>query len=150
VIPHRPSGVRATNRRPPVDSGSLPGIVDEADQWGFVLQANVFVVPDKMDVFARYEYLDLDGVVFFNTRHAARQSGTTSNHMFYPISGDLDDELSLLTFGTNYYFKGNAAKASLDVLWAMDAMPVADSGAALQTAAADDQISIRAQFQFLF
>jgi len=128
----------------------LPGIVDEADQWGFVLQANVFVVPDKMDVFARYEYLDLDGVVFFNTRDAARQSGTTSNHMFYPISGDLDDELSLLTFGTNYYFKGNAAKASLDVLWAMDAMPVADSGAALQTAAADDQISIRAQFQFLF
>ncbi|MBI1367953.1 MAG: hypothetical protein GC162_04795 [Planctomycetes bacterium] len=127
----------------------LPGIVDGADQWGVVLQASAFVIPDKMDAFIRYEYVDFDGVVFVNMRDTARSSGTTSNSLYYPISGPFDDRVHFVTVGSNYYFHGNAAKASVDLVYVLGSLPIADSGAGLQ-AAGDDQVSIRAQFQFMF
>jgi len=134
----------------PFGSEPLPGIVSDADQFAVVLQASAFVVPDKMDAFIRWEWIDFDDVVFFNIRDSARASGVTSNHIYYPLGDNENDETHILTFGGNYYFQGHAAKASMDVVWVMDTLPVADSGAGLQQTAKDDQLSVRAQFQFLF
>ncbi len=108
----------------------------DADQFGLLVQAGAFVIPDKMDVFARYEYLDLDGL-FYNNR-----IGT--------ITPTAHDEISLLTVGMNYYFKEHSAKFSLDAVWALDPLPDDDPGAGLLASPGDDQVVLRAQFQLLF
>lgn len=115
-----------------ISSGGLPG----ADQFGLLVQAGAFVIQDKMDVFARYEYLDLDGL-FYNNR-----IGT--------MRPTAHDEISLLTIGTNYYFKTHSAKFSLDTVWVLDPLPDGDTGAGLLASPGDDQVVLRAQFQLMF
>lgn len=103
-----------------------------ADQYGFVAQAGYYVTED-IEPFVRWDALIPDSGSMFN----------------------------VLTFGGNYYVHGHAAKFTLDVQWFFDAP--ADSGGFdqgplggsssigfLGSAAEEDEIVIRAQFQLLF
>ncbi|MCP3905302.1 MAG: hypothetical protein GY715_16875 [Planctomycetes bacterium] len=99
-----------------------------ADQYGLVVQGGLFVVPDELEVFARWEYGDLDMGV---------------------------SNLNLLTVGVNRYFAGHALKFTFDAGYAFD--PVAPGFAASRTTGwrADSpgergQIVLRSQFQLLF
>ena len=114
--------------------------LDGADQLGFVIQGGVFVIPDVVEVFARYEWIDFDGVYYRNNGGTA-QTGTANL---------ASDELGIVTFGVNYYLKKHNAKITLDLQWALDPVTVANSGGGLQAGTEDDQISIRVQAQFRF
>lgn len=122
------------------DDPSLPSDLDDATQFGLVAQAGVFVIPDKLELFGRYEWIDFDGV-YYRNNGAGTQSGT----------GNLaEDELSLITFGANWYLVRHNAKFTFDVIWALDPVPVSNSGAGLLTSVDDDQVVLRAQWQFAF
>lgn len=109
----------------------------DADQWAVLAQAGIFIVPDQVDVFGRWEFIDLDG----QTIGGAEIDGGA-------------DEIHILTFGGNYYFQRHAAKATVDVLWALDGTQnLADGfvgGNGLFPTSEDDQLVLRGQFQFLF
>jgi hypothetical protein len=127
IIGNHPQGRGGVINGDPQSSGAT-----HVDQWGVVLQAGVFAIPDKMDVFIRWEYLDLmnqdlDGV----DRIESRKSHT-------------------LTFGTNYYLRGHAAKASDDVVWFLDPVALSVPGSGALESVHSDQVALRAQFQFLF
>ncbi len=115
-----------------------------ADQFGVVAQGGFFVVPGKLDVFGRYEYLVLDRGVL--NSGAGRITAVTG-----------DDEISLLTVGANWYFRRHNAKATVDTVWALDPLPVgrmgplpAQTGSALVGSTDDPQVAVRAQFQLSF
>lgn len=107
-------------------SGSLA----DADQWGFLVQGGLFIIPDKFDVFVRAEWADLDGVYF------KQSAGTTT--------ATTVDDPELLTAGFNYYLRGNAVKFTVDVVHAPKGLPARDSGAGLR-ASENDQTAVRAQ-----
>jgi hypothetical protein len=107
------------------------------DQWAVLVQAGVFVIPDTMDIFGRWEFIDLDG------QSLGGGSLTTS---------DAADEIHMLTFGGNYYFQRHAAKLTLDLIWTLDStanLPYIP-GQGLIPSTQDDQLVLRGQFQFLF
>ena len=108
----------------------------EVDQIGFLVQGGIFVIPDKLDVFARYEHLDLDGVLY----NAAVSSMT-------PVA---DDKINLVTVGMNYYFKKHTIKLTTDLIWVLDPLPDSDTGAGLLRSSEDDQIVFRTQIQLMF
>ena len=108
----------------------------DADQFGFLVQGGVFIVPDKVDLFARYEYLDLDGVLY----DAAVSSMT-------PVT---DDKINLVTVGMNYYIKKHTLKLTTDLVWVLDPLPDSHTGAGLLRSSEDDQIVIRTQLQLMF
>lgn len=108
----------------------------DADQFGLLLQGGVFLIPDKVDVFARYEYVELDGVLY-----DAAVSAMT------PVMGD---EINIVTVGANYYFEGHSLKLTTDVVWVMDPLPDSDTGAGLLSSSADDQVVFRTQLQLMF
>lgn len=110
--------------------GNGAATLEDADQWGFLIQAGVFIIPDKLDIFARGEWAELDGVYF------KQSSGT--------ITATDEDDPHLITVGCNYYLNGNAVKLTLDVVHAPRGLPARDSGAGLR-ASSDDQTAIRAQ-----
>jgi hypothetical protein len=116
-------------------------VTEGADQFAFLLQGSIFVVPDKMDVFVRWEHLNLDGLAYVPT--------TSHGPIDYRL-GDIEDHIDIVTFGTNYYCKGNALKVSLDAVWVFDTLPFNASNQGLRAAADDDQFSIRGQVQFLY
>lgn len=103
----------------------------DMDNYGFVVQGGYMVVPDKFEPFARYEWVSIDSA---------------------------PDDLSLITGGFNYYFHGHATKFTMDVVWSMEPLTAVNTlGAGLSGAGllgdnpgADDQVSVRAQFQLLF
>lgn len=114
--------------------------LDGADQLGFVIQGGVFVVPDIVELFARYEWIDFDDVYYRNN------GGSTQGG-----SGNIaNDELGIVTVGVNYYLKKHNAKITLDVLWALGPVTVANTGAGVLASDDDGQVSIRAQAQFRF
>lgn len=115
------------------ESAGVGGTADnDLDPWAFVLQAgyNIPMGDDSIEPFVRYEYLDSDN--------------------FY--SGSDDGEVSILTFGVNYYLEKHNAKFTFDVMFALDEVPASSSGAGILSDASgeDGQIVIRSQFQLLF
>lgn len=111
-----------------------------ANLYGVVVQGGYHVIPDKLELFARYEWIDFD-------------KGTT---------GTVEDDVNLATFGANYYINKHATKFTLDVTWAFDPIISTDIASAANTAGRnkvglrsdaageDDQVLIRAQMQLLF
>ena len=87
------------------------------------------VIPEKLEPFLRWEYLDLDED---------------------EIGGE--DDVNIVTIGMNYYFNKHNAKFTLDVVWALDALPASSTGLGLlaDDRDGDDQVAVRAQFQLLF
>jgi hypothetical protein len=109
-----------------------------ANQFAFILQASVFVIPDKMDVFGRWENINLD-----NTNPNGGQT-----------LGGAPDRANVITAGANYYFHHHALKATLDVVWAID--PTIASGATTSSAVGilgsdrSNEYAIRGQLQFMY
>ena len=110
--------------------------VGDSDNYGFVAQAGIFVIPNKMDVFGRWEYIEIDEDLLATAE---------------------EEELNLVTVGSNYYSRGHASKLTLDVVWAPDALddaaviaPINEDLQGLFPIGEDDQFAIRGQFQFLF
>ena len=114
---------------PLAGAGQVDTAVGDQDLYGYLIQASFMVIPDKLEPFIRYEYIDFD-------------EAYSSSY----------DEVSIVTVGANYYFKKHAAKFTMDVVWALDALPVKEEGLGLQVddPDGDDQIVVRAQFQVLF
>jgi hypothetical protein len=104
------------------------------DDYGFEIQAGYFVIPDKLEPFARYELIMLD-----EDRAGA-------------------DPCNILTIGANYYFRKHDVKFTVDCVWAMDPLTGANiagtgiSGLGLITDTADtnQQFAVRAQMQLQF
>lgn len=117
-----------------IESNGSASII-EADQWGAVLQGGIFVVPDKMDIYARYEWFDVDGVAF-------KQSTVTT-------TATDNDVAQLLTVGSNYFLRGHATKFSVDVVYAFDGLPQSDTGAGLR-ASDGSSTTLRGQFMMSF
>jgi hypothetical protein len=108
---------------------------NDRDMYGLLIQGGYQVIPDTLEPFARWEWLD-DGA-----------AGTT--------------DLQALTAGFNWYMKKHNAKFTADVVWMYDGDdPVGNpygaselsSGLGLASGLVDgdDQIALRAQFQLLF
>jgi hypothetical protein len=110
------------------------GSSDQSD-YGWVVQAG-WRFAENTEIFGRY-----DGCVFDSDNPA--------------FSGN--DTFNFLTFGLNQYYAGHAAKATVDVLWALDGTAQAngDITSALDSQgligqSEDNEVVIRAQFQLLF
>jgi hypothetical protein len=114
----------------------------QLNAYGAVIQAGYMIIPDKLEPYARIEWIDLDG------------RNTTGKN-----------DLVILTFGTNYYVHRHRAKLSADVMWVVNEMPGSnvvgtqddidgfDQGLGhlgLRQAGKGDQWVLRLQFQLLF
>jgi hypothetical protein len=100
------------------------------DRFGLVAQGGVFIEPDKVELFARYEYLDLDGI-WSDTTAAA------------------DSTVSLYTLGVNWFIRKHATKFSFDVVYTPDAITSDIDNFGL-LGSTGDQLVFRAQMQFKF
>jgi len=114
---------------------------DDSDLYGVVVQGGYMIVPDKLEPFIRYEYIDLD-----EPDHSVAVGTPASTSTRY------DDEISIVTVGANYYLNRHNAKFTVDVVWALDPLPIAQTGLGLlvDDPGSDDQVALRAQFQLLF
>ncbi|QNN21434.1 hypothetical protein HED60_03820 [Planctomycetales bacterium ZRK34] len=122
----------------PGDDDVLTNVANR-DMYGAMVQAGVFLIPDKLQPFVRYEWLDPDN----------------------NDTDGLDDKAMFLTFGANYYFKGHAAKFTGDVIWVMDLedsivsnpwgnSPFSDGLGFSGDGVEEDTLVARLQFQLLF
>jgi hypothetical protein len=111
--------------------------VGTGETWanmGGVFQLSYFIIPDKLEPFARYEWLNIDS--------DAGSQGV----------------VNVFTFGANYYIKKHDAKFSLDVVWAAESLdggstwggPPSGAGLLPDSPINEDQVTIRAQFQLGF
>jgi len=118
--------------------GELDGAGGSIDQTGVVAQGGVFILPETVDVFARGEYIDYDGVGEFG-------------HKVDPLSViTLKDEVMIYTWGFNYYVEKHDVKFTLDLMWAPDGIRAGESGAGTLTSVEDDEFVARFQVQLLF
>ncbi len=130
------------------DRAPTAGAVAQADQLGVVTQAGAFVIPRTAEVFFRWAWMDLDGASPFG----ARLGNLTTPPRFGDTVGP-DHEISMLTYGTNYYFQEHNAKATVDASWIFDPIPVGmgNTGAGIvRSPQGDNQVMLRAQVQLLF
>lgn len=116
---------------------------DDIDVYGLVAQLGYNIELGNgrsLEPFIRYEWLDLEDL---------------------NPGGSLEDDLSLLTFGVNWYLAKHAAKLQLDVVWAFDPVytdqlitvddwGLSQLGLIHDVRNEDNQVALRAQFQLLF
>ncbi len=103
----------------------------DRDMEGLVVQGGVHVVPDKVEIFGQWFYLDGD------------------------VSGE--DEFDGCVVGFNYYINGHKTKLTTDVIWLNEMTPTSNpfgasassSGLGLITGT-EDELAVRTQFQVLF
>lgn len=107
----------------------------EADQWGAFIQGGVFIVPDKVDLYARYEWIDSDGVAF---KQSTGVTTATDN-----------DVAQLITVGTNWFLRGHNTKLSFDVIHALNGLPRTDTSTGLR-ASDDPSTTVRSQVMISF
>ncbi len=102
------------------------------DDFGVVVQGGIFVPETDWEFFARYD------VTFFDDDDRA-PGGT--------------DSFNTLTFGTNWYWSGHAAKFTFDVQWFIDSRhQILEQQPQLGWLASsdDNEFAFRVQFQLLF
>lgn len=121
-------------------AAAVPAAVDGARQLGLVGHATWFLSPGRLAAYARMESVDFDGV-YWRMSQGATQSGSRAL---------AEDRLGLLTLGGTYHFRRHAAKVTVDVVRALDAVPVANTGSGLLRADAGAQTALRTQLQFKF
>ncbi|MDC0358140.1 OprO/OprP family phosphate-selective porin [Oligoflexia bacterium] len=115
-----------------VTSPAAAGLAD-VSQYGLQAQLGYFIMPDKMDLFARYGYINFDGF--------ALNKGE--------VEAVMDDSARIWTFGTNYYFIGHKARFTFDIIYSLDGIPINSSGLGL-IKTEDEQLTARTQIQLLF
>jgi len=109
----------------------------DRDMLGFLVQAGFMLIPDKLEPFVRFEWIDDDD------------------------AADVTDEAMLVTVGFNYYFQKHNAKFTLDVVWWLDGNDPSgntfgnsEAGTGLGFSSGDaheeDSVLLRLQFQLLF
>jgi hypothetical protein len=119
----------------------------DRDQYAFVLQSGIFIIPDQWDVFGRFEWVDLNDFTYYSNL-----SGLGGVAIVNDDEDDFDKHC-IFTFGTNYYFKKHAAKATFDVMWVLNTFEDVNdpmTGVTEDGGDDEDQIVLRGQFQFLF
>jgi hypothetical protein len=122
-------------------AGGVPGAADGARQLGLTGQLSHFVIPARLEPLARWEWIDFDGVYYRGNLGAVHGD-----------SRDLpdDDQLMMLTAGANCYLRQHRAKLTVDAVYALDAVPGANSGCGLLSLGAGDQWVVRSQLQLSF
>ncbi|MGF1632964.1 MAG: porin [Phycisphaerae bacterium] len=95
--------------------------------YGLLLQANQMVA-DDIEVFAQYGLILLDEEAV--------------------VLGQAEDTYNLLVIGVNHYYKGHAAKVTIDAVYLPDGSPQNDTTGGI-LASPDTQFIIRGQFQLL-
>jgi hypothetical protein len=105
-----------------------PDGADTSDAYGFVVQGGIFVIPDQLEPYVRYEWAD---------------SGV-----------DGEDKLSNLFVGVNWFFNKNALKLSTDFGYAFNTITAMwanpNAGWLMDGPDEDGQWVWRTQFQLLF
>ncbi len=106
-----------------VDQGGTTGT---REPWGFVAHGGYFVT-ERLEVFGRYEYADLDPLV-------------------------PPDKINIATIGANWYFHRHRVKLTGDFGYAFDAVPVTQKYTDYRRDVpfASGQIVLRIQLQLLF
>lgn len=95
---------------------------------GFLAQAG-YMLTKKWELFGRYDMLMLD-----------------SNR----LASGAEDTFSEVTIGLNWFFKGHAAKFTIDGTWLPSGSPANETGIGIiDPDGDDDQFMIRSQFQLL-
>lgn len=114
---------------------------EDLNMYGVVLQGGYMIIPDKLEPFARAEWINLDG------------RNTTGKN-----------DLLIFTLGANYYFIRHRAKFTADVMWVANNLPgsgvlgLQDNQAfdqtlghlGLRSSTDYNQWVLRIQFQLLF
>ncbi|MEO1128253.1 MAG: porin [Planctomycetota bacterium] len=104
----------------------------KADDFGVVIQGGWFIPETDWELYGRYD------VIFLDDSERAL----------------VDDTFQTLTFGTNWYWAGQAAKFSVDLSWFLDRANSLtrspNSRLGFLSSDEDNQFTIRAQFQLLF
>jgi hypothetical protein len=104
------------------------GTFDPQD-YGMVIQGGIFIPETDWEFFARYDVTFAD-----SDRELA------------------DDTFSTVTFGTNWYWSGHAAKFTLDCQWFIDSVSPGGTNTLIGyfLTSEDNQFTIRFQFQLMF
>ncbi|MGP1347567.1 MAG: porin [Phycisphaerales bacterium] len=102
----------------------------DTDDYGFVIQGGIFIPNTDVELFARYDALMADD----------------------SERGFSEDFISQVTVGGNYYLHGHAAKFTLDLSYFFEDVNPALSSDFTNNyiGGTDDEVAIRAQFQFAF
>jgi hypothetical protein len=117
------------------DFGDPGGLDASPYDFGFLVQGGYMLSP-RVEVFGRYDYINLDGDAPGTLGIAAADAGSDDLHEF--------------TVGMNYFLKGHAAKFTVDLTWLPNGSPVGASSAGIVGQASDDdQFVLRGQFQLL-
>lgn len=103
---------------------------EDVNQYAVQAQGGYFIVPDKLELYTRYEHLWLDGL--FGSAPA------------------IDDQLDLVTVGANYFFAKHSAKFTFDVGYLFDAVPSNVSGVGVLASPGGPQVIVRAGVQLAF
>jgi hypothetical protein len=101
------------------------------DQYGLMIQGGVFVIPNRAELFARYEYIHLDG-------------------MFSSTTPAIDDNINVITAGLNWFFVGHNVKLVTDVMYVPDAVPAGNSFIGLMPSPDGPQIVFRMGVHLMF
>lgn len=106
------------------------------DQHGALFLAGYQIVPDKVEPFFRYEYIDFDGVTNVGAGGVAVE----------------DSSLNIVSGGFNYYFDRHGLKFTAEVMHALDNIPftAANTGFLQDEAGKDGQTVVRTQLQLFF
>jgi hypothetical protein len=132
---------RLVNDDDGIDSGTLSDPVsdDEFQQYGVTALVGVFLIPDKFNIFLRYEWLDTGGFK------------EVTDNTYDDLDSPASSQQTIWTLGTNYYFRKHNSKLTLDLLYAPNGIRKTESGLGLIQSDSDDaSITARAQYQFLF
>lgn len=121
-------------------------VLQNASQYGLVAQAGAFVIPDKLEPFVRFEWINFDNYYYRNDGGTIQTWVTgAATPPFIPA-----DELRIVTTGANYYFAKHNAKLTADVQYILDAVPVANRGQGILASPDGDQIVGRVQLTLNF
>jgi hypothetical protein len=104
---------------------------ESLDQYGMLAQGGVFVIPNRVELFARYEHIYFDGA--FNA--------TT------PVG---DNHVNLVTVGANWFLLAHNAKISTDVIYVFDEFPANVTGMDLVASPNGPQIVVRTGLSLMF
>jgi len=103
----------------------------DRDMTGIVVQGGIHIVPDKVEVFGQWFYIDGD------------------------VAGE--DEFDGWVAGVNYYINGHKTKLTTDVIWLNEMLPSSNPFGASASSSSlglisgeKNELAVRTQFQVLF